>query len=143
MLRVTFPPPAFKVKGNAGQEQIWDAFRKKWVRLTPEEWVRQNFIQFLVQEKGYPATLISVEKKITVGEMIKRYDIIVYKNGQPWMIVECKEMKVPLSENVLDQVLRYNGEVIAPFIVITNGREHFAWQIKGAGFQAIAELPQW
>ncbi|AYD47958.1 type I restriction enzyme HsdR N-terminal domain-containing protein [Arachidicoccus soli] len=143
MLSVNFPPPDFKIKKVEDKEQIWDANRKKWVRLTPEEWVRQNFIQFLINEKKYPASLISIEKEIVLGEMKKRYDIVVFKNALPWMIVECKEMNVPLSENVIEQIWRYNSIIVAPFIIITNGREHFGWEIKEGRGLTLKQLPEW
>ncbi|MGF7232941.1 type I restriction enzyme HsdR N-terminal domain-containing protein [Arachidicoccus sp.] len=143
MLSVNFPPPNFKIKKVEDKEQIWDPSRKKWVRLTPEEWVRQNFIQFLVEEKKYPASLISIEKTIRLGEMKKRYDIVVFKNALPWLIIECKEMNVPLSENVAQQILRYNSTMLAPYLIITNGREHFGWEINEGRGMSLTELPDW
>ncbi len=143
MLSVNFPPPDFKIKKVEDKEQIWDANRKKWVRLTPEEWVRQNFVSFLIKEKKYPGSLISIEKEIVLREMKKRYDIVVFKNALPWMIVECKEMNVPLDENVVDQIWRYNMTIIAPFMIITNGREHFGWEINGGRGIILRELPEW
>ncbi|HEU0227896.1 MAG TPA: type I restriction enzyme HsdR N-terminal domain-containing protein [Arachidicoccus soli] len=143
MLSVKFPPPDFKIKKVEDKEQIWDTNRKKWVRLTPEEWVRQNFVRFLIKEKKYPGSLISIEKEIVLGEMKKRYDIVVFKNAIPWMIVECKEMNVSLDENVVDQIWRYNMTMIAPFMIITNGREHFGWEINGGRGISLRELPEW
>ena len=76
---------------------IFDEYRKQWLHTYTEEWVRQNFLQYLVQVKRYPASLIAVEKEIYLGDLKKRFDIVVYKESKPWMIVECKEMKVPLN----------------------------------------------
>ncbi|WP_082915144.1 type I restriction enzyme HsdR N-terminal domain-containing protein [Arachidicoccus ginsenosidimutans] len=143
MLSINFPKPDFKIKGNQGEEQIFDGIRKRWLRLTPEEWVRQNFIQYLIKEKKYPASLISVEKEIVLGEMKKRYDIVVYKDTQPWVIVECKEMNVQLNEKVLNQLLRYNATIVAPYLIITNGKQSFGWKIENGNFIEMDELPEW
>ena len=110
--------------------------------LTPEEWVRQNFLQYLVQIKKYPASLIAVEKEIKLGELKKRFDIVVYdSNTKPWMIVECKEMNVPLDKTVLDQVLRYNITLRVPYLVITNGNYCMAMLLKDNTMAAIDTLP--
>ena len=91
MLMINYPEPSFRVKTEKGKECIFDPHRRKWLILTPEEWVRQNFIQYLIQVMNYPASLIALEKEIWLGEMKKRFDILVYnKDHQPWMIVECK-----------------------------------------------------
>ena len=143
MLSVHFPKPDFKIRTSEGKEQIFDPIRKRWVRLTNEEWVRQNFIQYLIKEKNYPAALISVEKEIVLGELKKRYDIAVYNCAKPWLLAECKEPDVPLSEKTLHQTLRYNANVQAAYLVITNGKQTFAWAIAGGNFIAIDELPLW
>ncbi|MGF2414886.1 MAG: type I restriction enzyme HsdR N-terminal domain-containing protein, partial [Ferruginibacter sp.] len=112
------------------------------VILTPEEWVRQNFLQYLIQVKEYPASLIAVEKEIKLGELKKRFDIVVYdKLSQPWMIIECKEMNVDLSKNVLDQVLRYNITMQVPYLVITNGSYCMAFQCSDNKLIELEELP--
>lgn len=143
MLSVEFPVPDFRIQGAQGQETIWDGIRKKWVRLTPEEWVRQNFVQYLIRSKGYPSTLISLEKEIRLGEMKKRYDIAVYKESRPWLVVECKELNVPINQKVLEQILRYNARLTAAFLVLTNGRQHFGWMISANEFQPLIRLPDW
>jgi hypothetical protein len=122
MIKIDYPPYQPKIKKENEKEFIFDEFRKRWVVLTPEEWVRQNFLQYLTQIKKYPASLIAVEKEIKLGELKKRFDIVVYdSHTKPWMIVECKEMNVPLDRTVLDQVLRYNINLQVPYLVITNG----------------------
>ena len=100
MITLQYPQFNFRIKEEDGKEWIFDEFRKQWVRLTPEEWVRQNMLQYLVQIKKYPSSLIAIEKEIAVGEMRKRFDILVYKNAVPWMIIECKEMNVALNDAV-------------------------------------------
>lgn len=143
MIKIEFPEPAFSIKTENGKEYILDTIRKKWVLLTPEEWVRQNFIQYLVQVKKYPATLIAVEKELQLGELKKRFDILVYNSShEPWMMVECKEMKVRLDETVLQQLLRYTISIPVPYLVITNGLFCFGYKKKIEGLQEISELPE-
>ena len=125
MIKIDYPNPTFKIKTESHQEFIFDTNRKKWVLLTPEEWVRQNFLQYLIQTKKYPASLISVEKEISLGELKKRYDVVIYKNDKPWMILECKEMEVPISEKTILQILNYNKILDVEFLIITNGKETF------------------
>ncbi len=122
---------------------IWDSVRKKWVQLTPEEWVRQNFIQFLVQHHTYPASLMSVEKEIMLGDVKKRCDIVIYRAQKPWMIVECKEMNITLDEMVLRQILTYNMSVPVPYLVITNGTYAHIFKRDNGTLQALPALPAW
>ena len=144
MIPISYPEPAFRIKQEEGKDFIFDSLRKKWLLLTPEEWVRQNFIQYLVQVKKVPATLIAIEKEIMLGELKKRFDILVYDvDHKPWMMVECKATSIPLDETVLQQVLRYNSSVPVEFIVITNGHYHYGWQRKALDFQIIDVLPTW
>jgi hypothetical protein len=143
MLKIDYPSYAFKMKEEEGKEWIWDEVRKKWVRLTPEEWVRQNFIQYLAQQMLYPLTLMAVEKEIWVNDVKKRCDIVVYQQGSPWMIVECKEMQVALTETVLRQALTYNMSLPVPYIVITNGLYTAAYSKQGSSLVALTKLPVW
>ena len=142
MLTINYPSYQFKIKKEKSKEFIFDEVRRIWVRLTPEEWVRQNFLQYLMQVKNYPRTLISVEKLIVLGELKKRYDIVVYKNNLPWMIVECKEMNVDLSLKTLEQILSYNMTIPVKFLVLTNGNKNLAYEIMHDGFKEIDELPE-
>ncbi len=122
MINPVYPSHPFRIKTGVEGSVIFDEFRKLWVKLTPEEWVRQNFIQWMVQVMNYPAAMIAVEKEIKVHELSKRFDILVYdRMHQPWMMVECKAQTVPITEKVLLQVLRYNIAVPVPYLVITNG----------------------
>ena len=142
MIKIEYPPYQPKIKEEKGKDLIFDEFRKRWVILTPEEWVRQNFLQYLTQIKKYPASLIAVEKEIKLGELKKRFDIVVYDaDTKPWMIVECKEMNVALDKSVLDQVLRYNMTLKVPYLVITNGSYCMALQLKGNLMEEIDALP--
>jgi hypothetical protein len=142
MLAINYPEPVFRLKKEQGKEYLFDPVRKKWILLTEEEWVRQNFVQYLVQVKEYPLSLIALEKLIYLGELRKRFDILVYdRNHQPWMMIECKEMRVKLDDEVLNQVLRYNLAVPVPYIVITNGQETFGWEKAGDQLQSLLDLP--
>ena len=120
---------------------IFDETRKQWLVLSPEEWVRQNFIQYLLKEKGYPASLLAIEKEIRVGELRKRCDVVVFKNAVPWMIVECKEMNVPLAESTIKQVLNYNTRLQVQYIVITNGLTTYAAEIADGKAEWLTTIP--
>ena len=142
MIVMNFPEPAFTVKAVNGKQLIFDMLRKKWLPLTPEEWVRQNFIQSLIQIHGYPGSLIATEKEIKLGELKKRFDILVYdKQHRPWMMVECKASTVELNENVFSQLLRYHIAVPVSFLLITNGHYTYGWQKKGIELIAIDSMP--
>jgi hypothetical protein len=142
MIKIEYPPYQPKIKKETDKEFIFDEFRKRWVVLTPEEWVRQNFLQYLTQIKKYPASLIAIEKEIKLGELKKRFDIVVYDNKtKPWMIVECKEMNVALDKTVWEQVLRYNMTLKVPYLVITNGSYCMAFNLKENKFLEIDFLP--
>jgi hypothetical protein len=144
MIQIEYPDWPFKTKKEEGKEFIFDEKRRVWLRLTPEEWVRQNFLQYLLQVKKYPASLIAVEKEIRLGELRKRFDILVYdKNHQPWLIVECKSLDVQLSEEVLEQALRYNIAVPVPYIIITNGHYCAGFVKQDGKLQQMDTLPQY
>ncbi len=142
-MNITYPPYNPRIKKELGKEFIFDEIRKQWVRLTPEEWVRQNFLNYLIAVKQYPPSLIAVEKEIRVGEMKKRFDILVYKADKPWLIIECKEMNVLLNEQVLQQALNYNISLQTTFILITNGNQHFGFTIEDGEINRIGEVPSY
>ena len=142
MIAIEFPAPDFKIVTENGRELIFDRFRKKYVVLTPEEWVRQNFLNYLVSTLQYPAALIGIEKEVYLGELKKRCDIVVYsKATKPWMIVECKEMGVPLSQATLEQIVRYHMVVPAAFLVITNGVYTWCCEHIEDRWEFITQLP--
>jgi hypothetical protein len=142
MIVINYPEPAFAIKEEKGRTIIFDSLRKKWLNLTPEEWVRQNFIQVLIQQHNYPSTLIAIEKEIQLGELKKRFDILVYnKDHQPWLMVECKAPSVELDENVLSQLLRYNISTPVSYMLITNGDHTMGWQKKGSELEELISLP--
>ena len=143
MDKIEYPLYQPKIKKKDEKELIFDEVRKRWVVLTPEEWVRQNFLNYLIQIKKYPASLIAVEKKIKLGDLKKRFDIVVYdKNSKPRMIIECKEMNVVLDKKVLDQALRYNITLQAPYLVITNGSYCMAVSFENNMMTELDVLPE-
>lgn len=143
MIKIEYPPHDFRMKKQDERQMIFDELRKAWLKLTPEEWVRQNFVRFLLS-KGYPAALIALEKKIMVGEMIKRFDVLIYDSEhRALMMVECKSMNVMLTEEVLNQVLRYNIAVPVSFLVITNGTSCMAFQKKDTKLVPLNDFPAW
>ena len=141
MIEIDFPSEEFQIKEEHGRELIFDAFRKQWVTLTPEEWVRQNFVQYLVKVKNYPASLIAIEREIMLGDIKKRFDIVVYKEAKPCMIIECKEMRVPVNDLVIKQVLNYNIALNVNYLVITNGSSTYALRLKGKAHQWLTHIP--
>lgn len=141
MIRIEYPLYNFRFKEEDGKEFIFDEIRKQWLKLTPEEWVRQNFLQYLIQTKKYPASLIAVEKEIKLGELKKRCDIVVYKNDIPWMIIECKEMNVPVNNAVAAQIFNYNQTLDVSFLIITNGNETFG--LDTLSKEQIALIPDY
>lgn len=144
MIKIDYPSYPFKTKNENTRTHIFDIIRKQWLVLTPEEWVRQNFLQYLLQIKKCPQGLIAVEKEIKLGPLTKRCDIVVYNDqGSPVLIVECKAMDVELTEKALDQILRYNMSVPVPFLVVTNGSYCFGFRRTGAALVMIKEIPDW
>ncbi|MBT3364345.1 MAG: type I restriction enzyme HsdR N-terminal domain-containing protein [Schleiferiaceae bacterium] len=117
---------------------LWDAFRRKDVKATPEEWVRQSTLRHLVLEYGYPAEVISVEKSFKVGDQEKRFDIAAFHEGQLILVVECKANSVKLGTKAADQWMRYNLTLQAPFGVVTNGKD---WKIFTADGKNVAKIP--
>lgn len=144
MIQIKYPEPGFRIKQQGDKEFIFDSIRKTWLLLTGEEWVRQNFVNYLILILKYPSTLIALEKEIILYDMKKRFDVLVYdRQHTPWMMIECKEPGVALSENVLQQVLRYNIKVPVEVMVITNGNNTMAWRKEGEEMIYLTELPRW
>ena len=143
MISINYPEYPFKIQKEAGKDCIFDPLRKTWVVLTPEEWVRQNFIQYLIQVKQYPTSLIAIEKTIQLGELKKRFDIIVYKNEAPWILIECKEANVSLTEKTLEQILQYQQVVEANYLVMTNGHTTYGAKIETGKLHYLQSLPDY
>tara|TARA_R100001369_G_scaffold22674_1_gene41289 strand:- start:46110 stop:46556 length:447 start_codon:yes stop_codon:yes gene_type:complete len=126
MQKLNFPQYTFRFKNSENKIAAFDEIRKKFILLTPEEWVRLHTVQYLISEKNYPKSLINVEKQLRLGKRIKRYDIVVYKpSGEIHIIIECKAPSVKITQDTFDQIARYNMSLKANFLMVTNGLEHF------------------
>ncbi|NQY06691.1 MAG: type I restriction enzyme HsdR N-terminal domain-containing protein [Flavobacteriaceae bacterium] len=126
MQELAFPTYQFRFKNKENKLSIFDEVRKKFIVLTPEEWVRQHCIQFLIQEKNYPRSLINVEKELKINDLSKRYDIVVYHpDGTINVLVECKSAKIKITQDTFDQIARYNFILKADHLMLTNGLNHY------------------
>jgi len=145
MKALNLPVYKFRLRKNAnGKTEIFDNIRKRFYVLTPEEWVRQNFIQYLIQEKHYPASLMAVEKGLKLNGMAKRTDIVQYNSdGKAVLIVECKAPEIKLSQDTFDQAARYNMTLQVDYLIITNGLEHYACKMNynEHKIQFLREIP--
>lgn len=126
MEHLNFPKYTFRFKNRENKIYIFDAIRKKFVVLTPEEWVRQHTVQFLIHEKKYPTSLINVEKELIFNDLKKRYDIVVFNSdGSIFLVVECKRSNVTINQETFDQIARYNMILDADYLMVTNGLQHY------------------
>ena len=144
MPRLNLPPYDFLVQERTDKTFIFDAIRQKYVRLTPEEWVRQHFVRFLVEEQQVPAALVAIEMGFTYQQMPRRADIVVHaRTGAPLLMAECKAPEVPVRQATFDQVARYNKVVQAKYLVVTNGLVHYCWSLDPAAhtYQFLDALP--
>lgn len=130
MQKLEFPQYNFRFKNNQNKLCIFDEIRKKFVVLTPEEWVRQHVVHLLLYGKKYPKSLINLEKAIKINDLTKRYDVVVYKpDGSIFLLVECKAPEVKISQETFNQIARYNLVLNADYLMITNGRNHYFCQM--------------
>jgi hypothetical protein len=144
MINPSYPDHPFKIKKEGEGHMIFDEKRRQWVILTPEEWVRQNVFQWLVQDLKYPQEMIAVEKEIRLFDLVKRFDLLVYdKDFQPWMMVECKAQSVPLTQQTLMQVLRYNIAIPVPYLLIINGLQAMAFNKVEGKLVDLDLMPTW
>jgi len=144
MQPLNFPSYTFRVKNSENRPLIFDEIRKKFIVLTPEEWVRQHVIKFLIQEKNYPISHINVEKQITLNGLKKRYDIVVFKpDGKLDILVECKAPEITISQNTFDQIAQYNFKLNANYLMVTNGLVHYYCQMDFVAekYQFMQEIP--
>lgn len=130
MTPLNLPQYQLKIKEVGGKQYIFDNIRKKYLVLTPEEWVRQNFIQFLIQEKNYPIGLIEIEKGLKLNELQKRADAIVYKDSKPSVLIEFKSPTVEIKQEVFEQISRYNSHFKVPYLIVSNGLNHYCAKIS-------------
>lgn len=130
MKPLKLPQYLCKIRDTSDGRQIFDAIRAKFVALTPEEWVRQHFLNYMVTDMGYPKGLIKVEASFRLNTMLRRADILVYsRSGVPALIVECKAPEVKINQSVFDQIINYNFNYCVKYIVVTNGLRHFAAEV--------------
>jgi len=144
LVPLQLPPYPFKITDQNGQLTLFDVIRKKNIVITPEEWVRQHFVQYLINQKHYPKTLIKLEGGHKLHGMAKRSDIIVYNPaGEKILLVECKAPSVPIDQKIFDQVARYNMAHKVKLLAVTNGLQHYYCSIdfETRGYKFIEELP--
>jgi len=144
MMRLNLPEYEFRTNQKDGRTLIFDALRRRWVKLSPEEWVRQHFIRYLVEEKHYPASLIAVEHSLKINRQAFRADAVVFSNsGKPLLIVECKAPEVKITQKVFEQIVRYNFEFQVDFLIVTNGISHFCCRIdkRDQSYEYLKDIP--
>ena len=146
MQKLNFPAYSFRFKNSENKVSIFDEIRKKFILLTPEEWVRQHVVQFLLQDKKYPKSYINVEKLIKINDLSKRYDGVVFQpNGEIFLLIECKAPEVPISQQTFDQIARYNLVLKAKYLMVTNGLNHYFCQMdfENEKYVFLKELPEY
>jgi len=146
MQTLNLPTYNFKLKNSQNKTLIFDKLRKKYVALTPEEWVRQHFVHFLIDQKKYPETLIAIEKQLTINNLKKRTDILIFNSdGKPEVVIECKAPSIKISQKTFDQIARYNLQLKADFLIVTNGLTHFYCKMdfKNKTYIFLKNLPDY
>jgi hypothetical protein len=144
MKKLNFPVYSFRFKNSENKVAIFDEIRKKFILLTPEEWVRQHTIQFLLNENQYPKSYINVEKLIKINDLSKRYDVVVFQpNGEIYLLIECKAPEVQITQQTFDQIARYNLVLKAKYLMVTNGLNHYFCQMdfENEKYVFLNELP--
>lgn len=144
MQKLNFPTYTFRFKNSENKVSIFDEIRKKFVMLTPEEWVRQHVVRFLLEEKKYPKSIVNVEKTLKINGLTKRYDVVVYNpNGSILILVECKAPEIKISQSTFDQIARYNLILKAEYLMVTNGLNHYFCQMDlvNEKYQFLESLP--
>ncbi|MEM9855900.1 MAG: type I restriction enzyme HsdR N-terminal domain-containing protein [Bacteroidota bacterium] len=142
MKRLNLPEVEFKIREKEDSHEIFDIVRKKYIAITPEEWVRQHFIHYLISYLNYPRSLITVESGLKYNTLLKRSDIITYDSlGKPFLLVECKSFKVPVNQKTLNQATMYNKSILARYLIITNGIKHYCYQHSDGTYSTLREVP--
>ena len=146
MLSLNLPPYATKIAVRDGKNTIWDIIRRKYVALTPEEWVRQHFVHFLVEHKGYPASLLANEVALTLNGTSRRCDTVLYdRTLSPRMIIEYKAPHIPITQKVFDQISRYNLVFRVDYLIVSNGLSHYCCRMDYArqSYQFLTDVPSY
>ena len=144
--KLNFPEFSFRFKNSENKVSIFDCIRKKFVILQPEEWVRQHCVLYLMEVKKYPISLINVEKELTINDLKKRYDIVIFNpNGTIHLIVECKAPKININQTTFDQIARYNTALNATYLMVTNGLNHYYCQMdfENERYQFLKDIPEY
>ena len=144
MYKLNLPTAQFKFQNRDNKVQIFDAVRKQFVLLTPEEWVRQNFVHYLIYHKGYPPSLMHLERAHVYEKLDKRSDIVVFaRTGRPALLVECKSSHTPIHQDTFDQIARYNFEMKVQYLIVTNGINHYCCLMNYADrtYQFVDNIP--
>ncbi|MBV5312582.1 MAG: type I restriction enzyme HsdR N-terminal domain-containing protein [Prolixibacteraceae bacterium] len=145
MQKLNLPEYSFKFKTREDKDYIFDSLRRKYVRLTPEEWVRQNFVQFLVTEKKYSVSLIAVEAGVKVNNNPQRADLVVFdRAGNPILVAEFKAPEIKISQQTFDQIVRYNMQLKVPLLIVSNGLQHYCCRINynDNSYAFLPEIPE-
>jgi hypothetical protein len=145
MQQLNFPSYSFRFKNSENKVSIFDVIRKKFIILTPEEWVRQHVVLFLLEEKKYPKSLINVEKVIHVNGLRRRYDVVVFNSdGSIFLLIECKAPEIKTAQATFDQIARYNMTLKAEYLMVTNGLNHYFCQMdfENEQYKFLEELPK-
>ena len=143
---LNLPRYTFRTKENLGKTLIFDGFRRRWVALTPEEWVRQNFVRYLIEEKHFPASLIAIERSLRMNQRDFRTDIVLFsKSGSPLVVVECKAPGIKISQLVFDQIARYNLDLRVSYLIVTNGLSHFCCRFdqQQLAYAFLPDIPEY
>ena len=146
MQKLNFQLYNFRFKNNENKVSIFDVIRKKFIILTPEEWVRQHVVQFLLEEKKYPKSLINVEKVLKINGLRKRYDVVVFNSdGSIFILIECKAPEIKITQATFDQIARYNMTMNAQFLMVTNGLNHYFCQMdyENEKYTFLENLPNY
>jgi len=146
MKQLQFPAYSFRFKNSENKVAIFDEIRKKFIIITPEEWVRQHVVQFLLQDKKYPKSHINVEKLLKINDLNKRYDVVVYNpDGSIFILVECKAHEIKISQHTFDQIARYNMTLNAEYLMVTNGLNHYFCKMdyENEKYDFLSELPEY
>ncbi|MBR8535963.1 type I restriction enzyme HsdR N-terminal domain-containing protein [Carboxylicivirga sediminis] len=145
MQQLNLPPIQLKTKPVGSKFQVFDEVRKKYVALTPEEWVRQHFVHYLVKQLNYSPGLIAVEMPVKVNGLSQRADIVLYnKKGQAVIIVECKAPEVPVTKQVFNQAARYNTRLNVDYLIVTNGMQHYCARLlnEEGHYELLKSIPE-
>lgn len=146
MQKLNFKDYTFRFKNTDNKISVFDEIRRKFIILTPEEWVRQHVVRFLLEEKKYPKSYVNVEKIVKINGLTKRYDVVVFQpDGSIFLLVECKAPGITISQSTFDQIARYNMSLNAIHMMVTNGLNHYFCQMdyEQEKYFFLQDLPEY